>query len=98
MSDQELNYVSSDGKRRYASWEDLVAGEANGWVATAILRERARRQSLFTYTVGPFPTEREAKNARVRMRTRWRREDRDDRGVMSDIVAVTVRPAWKDTK
>ena len=83
---------------RYETWEALVEAEANGYVATAILKERARRGSPFTLTVGPFPGpdgKRLATNARQRMRARYRREVRDG-NVGSDIVAITVRPAWKD--
>ena len=86
---------TEDG-REFESWEALVESEANGWVATAILRERAPRQLLFTWTVGPFSTKREAANARNRMRARYRRQEREGRSVPSDLVAINVRPAWKD--
>lgn len=80
----------------YDSWEALVEGESNGWVATAILRERAPRGTLFTMTLGPYSTKREAVNARQRIRSSHRRKVRNGEGVGSDIVAVCVKPAWKD--
>lgn len=81
--------------QRFPSWEALVEAQANGWVATAILRERAARGTLFTWTLGPYPTKREATNASQRIRTRFRREDLNGRSP-SDLLVVTVKPAWKD--
>lgn len=80
---------------RFDSWDDLVEAQANGWVATAILRERAKRESLFTWTVGPFPSKREATNAGQRIRANFRRQEKNHTA-MSSLVAVTVKPAWKD--
>lgn len=90
---EEMQFVAESGER-YPSWEALVEDQANGWVATAILRERAPRGSLFTWTVGPFPTKREAVNAGNRIRSKHRREDAGGHAG-SDLVAVTAKPAWK---
>lgn len=78
----------------YPNWEALVEAEANGYIATAVLRERAPKGTLFTFSVGPFATEREANNARRRMRNRHNREDRENR-LASDLVTITVKPLWK---
>ena len=47
--------------------------------------------------VGPFPTEREANNARNRIRAKYRRQEREGR-VGSDLVVISVKPAWKDVE
>lgn len=92
MAVEPITAVTADG-REYPSWDALVEGESNGWLATAILRERAPKGTLFTWSVGPFPTKREANNARARIRTRYRREAETSQ---SDLVGINVRPAWKD--
>ena len=89
--------ASTEGGKQYPSWEALVEGEAHGYVAVAILRERAPRGLLFPMVVGPFPTEREANNARNRIRAKYRRQEA--RGhVGSDLVVISVKPAWKDVE
>jgi hypothetical protein len=87
--------VTESGKE-YPSWEALVEGESNGYVAVALLRERAPKETVFPWVVGPFPTQALAQNAARRMRASFRRQDRDF--VVSDLVSTRVRPAWKDVR
>lgn len=88
MAEGEI--FTEDG-RRFPSWEALVGSEAHGWVATAILRDRAPKGTLFTWTVGPYPTKREATNAGARIRTKSRKDNGP-----SELVTITVKPAWKE--
>lgn len=78
--------------RTYSSWDDLVAAEANGYVAVAIL---TRGASTWPWVLGPFPTKVEANRARARLRTRIRREA-EYRPTAS--YSLFVRPAWKDDR
>ena len=82
--------------RGYATIEELEAAETNGWVATAILRERAPKKFLFTATYGPYPTKADAQRAARRIRARHKREDGDHRMLSSDLVRVRVSYLWKD--
>jgi len=95
-ANDKLMEVFDEAGTRFESWEALVATHANGWVATAILREKAPRQTLFTWTIGPFPTKREAVNAGHRLRSKYKRIERDEGYLPSEIVTVTAKPAWKD--
>jgi hypothetical protein len=91
---------SADGKRVYENWDALVEAESNGWVAIAVLRERAPKATVFSYAVGPWPGpdgKRLATNAAVRIRKSHKKRD-EERMHNSDLLTVNVRPLWKDTQ
>ena len=79
-------------KTEYETWDALVAAEANGWVAVTII---TRGGDTWPWVSGPYPTKREGDNARNRMRTRFKREQRE-RGIPETTASFYVRPAWKD--
>ena len=91
----DTGYYTEDG-RRFDTWKALIESEANGWVAVAILKEKAKRGSLFTMTLGPFPSQREGNNARNRIRAKFHRQERQEKYVLSELVTITVKPAWKN--
>lgn len=80
--------------RTYDSWEELVEAESNGYVATVMLRKKQKKGYVYwTWTVGPYPTKREATNARNRLKTQIKRYDGSE---PVEVLAYNVRPAWKD--
>lgn len=79
----------------YDTWDDLVEVEANGYIVTAILEEDAPAKTLFTASVGPFPTQKDANNARARMRTSFKRSAREGNS-LSRLIKITVKPLWKE--
>ena len=78
--------------RRYDSWDDLVAAESNGYVASVILRQGKK---VWTWTTGPWPTKREGNNARNRLRTKVNKTKAEYPKV--EVLGYSVTPAWKDT-
>lgn len=78
----------------YETWDELVAAEANGYIAVAIMQERGRRRTtVYAYAVGPFDTHRKARNAAASLRRKAKREDSDHPSY--SLLAVNVRPLWK---
>jgi hypothetical protein len=91
-----MEAVTNSGKE-YPSWDALVDAESNGYVAVAILQENTPKKGLFCWVVGPFPTKREATNAGVRIRAKYKRDlERAGHPLMSTLIRVNIRPAWKD--
>ena len=76
----------------YPSWEALVEAEANGYVVVAIIRNK---KEVWPWIVGPFPTKREAGNARNRLRRSLRKDSENN---YSLNFSLFVRPAWKDPR
>lgn len=74
----------------YDTWDELVAAETNGWVATLIAE--TRKGQAFTFTLGPFDEKRLANNASRRMRALWKKEEPHN----LVLLGITVRPAWKE--
>lgn len=85
---EETTYTVDGSGRHYPSWDEMVSNEANGYVAVAVLSDGKR---TWPYTVGPFPTKREADNARARLRSKFKRERRSG----ATTASFFVRPAWK---
>lgn len=82
-------HSGSSGKD-YPSWDDLVAAEANGWVAVMIMQLKTK---AFARVVGPFSTKREAQNCGASLRNKFKTSDR--RNPDTVLLAVTIEPAWK---
>lgn len=76
----------------YPSWGALVEAEANGYVAVAIL---TNAKQTWPWTEGPFATKHEAENARVRLRNRLKKEQRDLTLDPRVTAKFFVRPLWK---
>lgn len=74
----------------YPNWDELVAAEANGYVVVAII---SSEKESWPSVIGPFPSKREANNARVRLRNRLKSKAADHPDAS---FACFVRPAWKD--
>jgi septal ring-binding cell division protein DamX len=83
-------YSDTTGKS-YPSFDALIEAESNGYLATAIL---TNGKKYWTWTVGPFPSKREANNAKGRLKTSLNREA--DRYPFTQVLGYTVRPAWKE--
>jgi hypothetical protein len=80
---------SSETGTRYPSWEALLEAEANGHVVVAIISDG---KQTWPYVEGPYPTKREATNARARMKTRFKKDVEWDQ---TRSVSYAVRPVWK---
>jgi hypothetical protein len=90
MGDDPMKAYSSGSGKEYDSWEDLVAAEANGYVAVAII---THGKMTWPWVVGPFPDKAAAQRGRVRLRRKMNRERGDD---PSYQFSLFVRPVWKD--
>lgn len=73
----------------YPSYQALVAAETSGWIATAVMTNISGKR-VWTWSVGPFDTQAEAKRAQARVRTRVAKSG-------DTCIGVTVRPLWKET-
>lgn len=86
---ETISYSNTTGVV-YPTWEALIATEANGYVAVAIISDG---ESSWPWVNGPFDTEREAKNYSATLRRMA------NRGEFNDLtVKVFTRPAWKTNK
>jgi poly(3-hydroxybutyrate) depolymerase len=72
----------------YPNWDALVAAETHGFVVVAVPKELSR--NVVPWVVGPWPTKREANNAKLRMKTKLKK-DYD-----LEQVRFYIRLAWKD--
>ena len=86
-----MEAYSPETNTTYPSWEALVEDEANGWVAVAVV---SNGRQTWPWVVGPFPTKREANNARVRLRRESKRKSLSPKYSASFFV----RPAWRDPR
>ena len=85
-------YSTTTGET-YPSWEELVEAEANGWLCIALITGAHKQAGkTWPFVEGPFPTKREAENARSRMRGKFKREAEHYPG---QTYKFFVRPAWK---
>lgn len=90
MPKKDIPAFSTTTRKTYPNWDALVQAEANGYVATAIINDG---KQTWPWIVGPFDTEREAKNQAASLRRQA------NRGNFHDLtVSVHVRPAWKTVK
>lgn len=80
----------SENGTEYPDWDALVEAEANGYVAVAIINDGKQQ---WPWVVGPYPTKREATNAKNRLRTKMKKEQPRYPG---HTFKTFVRPAWKD--
>lgn len=88
------------------TFEDLVADKANGnWICTAVLqRTRTKRDGTpsvqtWTWSHGPYPTQKEAKARASKLRREFQQdiaERPEPSGSRIEILTVTVRPLWAD--
>lgn len=91
MSD--LPAYSTDTDTDYASWDDLVAAEANGYVVVGL----STRPNTAPIVVGPFATKAEADRARARLFRKWKIEEaKYHSGDWK--VSSSVRVLWKDNR
>lgn len=84
-----MEAFSTDTGTTYEDWDALVAAEASGFTVTAII---TRAGKSWPWSEGPFPTQREAENARARMRTKMKREQDN---YPDTTFKLFVRPLWK---
>lgn len=86
-----MSAYSNDSKKSYDSWDDLVAAEANGVVVTVINTDEKGRR--WTVSFGPYADKKEAVNAKSRIKTKFRQEQREN---PRDIKqAYFIRPLWR---
>jgi hypothetical protein len=76
----------------YLTWDAMVAAEANGWVAVAIVSSPTKSWPWMT---GPYETKAAAQRALDRMRTKFRREAQQ---YPNHTYRLFVRPLWKDDR
>jgi hypothetical protein len=84
-----MQAYSTSTDTTYESWEALVEAESNGYLAVALL---TNQKQTWPFVEGPFPTKREATNARTRMRNRFKKESEWQAQVTGKFF---VTPAWK---
>lgn len=82
-------------QRFYETYEELLAAEANGFVAVVLLVD-TRRDYHFARVVGPYETRREAKNKTVSLRRLFKKPDAEYAHV--HLLGTRVEPVWKDMK
>ena len=91
---------SDETGTHYPDIDALVAAECNGWsvLAIAVTPPDGLMAGLVVY--GPYPSQREAQRAQVRIRARWRR--RESNGSLpfpvGTKVSVRVRPIQRENK
>ena len=89
-----MEAYSENTNTHYPSWEALVEAEANGHVVVAIMTSATQS---WPWVVGPFPTKREANNAKNRLRRTLLKERSKQAGENLNF-SLFVRPAWKDPR
>lgn len=82
MTSRYPAYSVETGKT-YPTWDDLVAAEGNGYVVIV-----THNQFPAPAVYGPFPTKREATNAKLRAKTKLKRE------YNLDHMKFYIRVAW----
>lgn len=76
------------------TWDELVAAKANGWIAVGIITQG---NDSWPWAAGPYATKRDAHNARVRMRGKFKRDIRNHELDTGTTAKFFVRPLWKST-
>ena len=75
----------------YEDWDALVAAEANGYAVVIQMKTVSQRPQFFVRTVGPFPTQREARNVAQSLRRKYKRQEQPT----SELLGVHVEPLWE---
>lgn len=77
----------SRGDNEYPDRESLMKAESNGWIVVALFHDKSGSVAVY----GPWETQREARNARNRIKNRHRWE-------FGEAVSYRVRPLWKEAR
>lgn len=87
-----MEAYSPETNTTYPDWDALVAAESNGYVVVAIITSPKQQ---WPWVSGPYPTKKEAENARARLRNRMKKESRD---YPNHTYKTSVRALWKDPR
>lgn len=96
---EQIEAYSTQTDTRYASWEDLLKEEANGYSVVVIMQWQGPKK-LFTYarTFGPYEDKQAAKRDQAKVKRRFKKWSGDEgmprEGVQ--LLACTVEPLWKE--
>lgn len=92
--------VSDTTGKTYENWSALVEAESNGYMLIAIITStRNGKAKRWPVAYGPYPNKHEATKAKGRLRTKWKREQREFAyryGQQS--YEFFIREAWKDPR
>lgn len=86
-----MEAFSTTTGKTYPDWASLIEAESNGYLAIVLITNN--RGKTWPWVHGPYPTEREARNAVARLRGKSKREGHWYPG---QTYKFFVRPAWKD--
>lgn len=75
-------------ERGYATWEELIEEDTNGWVVAIVMKEKKK---VFTRVTGPFSTKSDARVKAAEFRKTLRKRDSDT----PELLGVFVEPLWK---
>lgn len=88
---------STQTKRTYDSWDDLIAEEAN-WFAVVIMMQSTSTKSgktqNYSRVIGPFPDKQKARNKAAAVRRAWKRSP--DHYQRPELLGVSIEPIWSD--
>lgn len=80
----------------HESYERLVEAEANGWVTGCVYVPKDDGPAR-PYIIGPFPSQKDARRARARLRRRVLRDLAEQGGAVDATCAhFFTRPLWKE--
>ena len=88
-------YSERTGKT-YASWDDLVASEASGYVVVGVLAKTGKKSgklNVYPRVTGPYETRKKALSAAAYRRRCWKKRLAGNPEV--SLLGVHVEPVWE---
>lgn len=92
----DMEAVMEDGTR-YPNWDALIEAETLGYVVVAII-SGGNYKHPWPRVTGIYPDKVSATNAKQRLRTRMRRQQRESTEYEGYTFRLHIEPLWKDPR